>query len=129
MLDEQKVRRMTKMAFYESHGGKKDKAVARYFRGDYVSMHLLISFLFITMAFLAVIAAYLCFNFEEFMSTIYTMDLAALAKTILIYYGLALLVYLAVTYVIYQIRYRKARWRLDLFQELLDRLDPTEDEI
>ena len=128
MVDEQKVLRMTKMAFYESHGGKKDKSVARYFRGDYVGLHLLISFLVITVAFCAVIAAYLCFNFEEMMSAVYTMDLMAVAKKVLLYYGAALAVYLLITYVVYQIRYRKARKRLNLFCELLERLEPTDEE-
>ena len=128
MLDEQKVLRMTKMAFYDSHGGRKDKSVSRYFQGDYVGMHLLISFLVITAAFLAVIVAYLCFHFEEVMSTIYTMDLVETAKKILFFYGVALVVYLVITYVVYQIRYRKARRRLNLFGELLERLDPAEEE-
>lgn len=128
MIDEQKVLRMTKMAYYESHGGKKDKAVARYFRGDYVGLHLLISFMTITAAFLAVIAAYLCFNFEEFMATIYTVDLLGIAKKLLFYYCSALVVYLLITYVVYQIRYRKARRRLNMFLGLLERLEPSEDE-
>ena len=128
MIDEQKVLRMTKMAYYESHGGKKDKAVARYFRGDYVGLHLLISFMTITAAFLAVIAAYLCFNFEEFMATIYTVDLLGIAKKLLFYYCSELVVYLLITYVVYQIRYRKARRRLNMFLGLLERLEPSEDE-
>ena len=127
MVDEQKVRRMTKMAFYESHGGKKDRAVARYFMGDYVGMHMLVSFLYITVAFLAVIGAYLCFYFEEVMAAIYTLDVVAIAKKILFYYVLALVIYLAVTYIVYRIRYRRSRKRLNVFGELLERLDPTED--
>ena len=128
MLDEQKVRRMTKMAYYEAHGGKKDKAVSKYFRGDYVGLHLLISFIVITAACLAVVGAYVCFYFDEVMAAIYTIDVTAAAKKALFVYVVVVVVYLTVTYVIYQIRYRKARRRLDLFCGMLDRLFPEEDE-
>ena len=127
MLDEQKVRRMTKMAYYESHGGKKDKAVSKYFRGDYVGLHLLISFIVITAACLAVVAAYICFYFEEVMAALYTIDVLEVAKKALFVYVVVVVIYLSATYVIYQLRYRKSRRRLDLFLGLLDRLDPTED--
>ena len=36
MINQEKVLRMTKMASYEEHGGRKDRAVVGYFRSDYI---------------------------------------------------------------------------------------------
>ncbi len=128
MVKEEKVIRMTKMASYEAKEGKKDKAVAGYFRGDYIGMQLLISFLVITIAFLGVFGAYLVLNFEEVMANIYSMDMVAVGKKILVWYLAALAVYLAVTYVVYWVRYVKARKHLNVLLEYLNCLDDTEEE-
>ena len=83
MVNEQKVLQMTKMAVYESGEGRKDKAVSGYFRGDYIGLQMILSFLVITAAFAAVAAAYVCFNFEELMADIYTMDLVEMGRSVL----------------------------------------------
>lgn len=119
---------MTKMASYEAKEGKRDKAVAGYFKGDYVGMQLLISFLVITAAFLAVLAAYLGLNFEEVMADIYSMDLVEAGKQILKYYLVVLVCYLGATWLIYRARYIRARKHLNVFLEYLNCLDDTEEE-
>lgn len=128
MVNEEKVLRMTKMASYEAKEGKKDKAVAGYFRGDYIGMQVIISFLVITVAFLAVFGAYLCLNFEEVMAGIYSMDLVVTGKKLLVVYLVVTGIYLAATYVVYLIRYARARKHLQVFLEYLDCLDDTEEE-
>lgn len=128
MVKEEKVIRMTKMASYEEKEGKKDRAVVGYFRGDYIGKQLLISFLVITVAFLAVFGVYLVLNFEEVMADIYTIDLVGTGKRILrIYLGM-LAVYLIATYAVYRHRYIGARKRLNVLLEYLNCLDDTEDE-
>ena len=86
MIDQEKVLRMTKMASYEEHGGKKDMAVAGYFRNDYIGMQMILSFVVVTLAFLAAFGAWLCFNFVEVMENIYSMDLVATGQKILLLY-------------------------------------------
>lgn len=129
MVNEEKVLRMTKMASYEAGEGKKDRAVAGYFRGDYIGMQLLISFLVITASFVAVAVAYLGLNFEEVMTDIYSIDLAAAGKQILLVYLLIVIVYLGVTYAVYRFRYIKARRHLNVFLEYLNCLDEEEEEL
>ena len=121
MINQEKVLRMTKMASYEEHGGRKDRAVVGYFRSDYIGKQTIISLIVITAAFLAGLGAYLVFHFSEVMGNIYSMDLVGTAKKILT-------LYLTVTYVIYTIRYAKAKKRLQLFLEYLDCLDQDGEE-
>lgn len=129
MVNEEKVLRMTKMASYEEKEGKKDKAVAGYFKGDYIGKQMIVSFVVYTIAFAATVAAYLFLNFEEVMAGVYTMDLMAVGKQLLLAYLILLVIYLVVTYAVYLIRYTKARRRLALFLEYLNCLDGTEDEL
>ena len=75
MINQEKVLRMTKMASYEEHGGRKDRAVVGYFRSDYIGKQTIISLIVITAAFLAGLGAYLVFHFSEVMGNIYSMDL------------------------------------------------------
>lgn len=128
MINQEKVLRMTKMASYEEHGGRKDRAVVGYFRSDYIGKQTIISLIVITAAFLAGLGAYLVFHFSEVMGNIYSMDLVGTAKKILTLYLMAAVLYVAVTYVIYTIRYAKAKKRLQLFLEYLDCLDQDGEE-
>ena len=68
------------------------------------------------------------FHFSEVMGNIYSMDLVGTAKKILTLYLMAAVLYVAVTYVIYTIRYAKAKKRLQLFLEYLDCLDQDGEE-
>lgn len=129
MVNEQKVLQMTKMAVYESGEGRKDKAVSGYFRGDYIGLQMILSFLVITAAFAAVAAAYVCFNFEELMADIYTMDLVEMGRSVLGAYLAVLVVYLAVTYLVYAVRYNRARKRLDTLLDDLESLEEIDEEI
>lgn len=129
MVNEEKVLRMTKMASYEAKEGKKDKAVAGYFRGDYIGMQIIISFLVITIAFLLVFGIYLCLNFEEVLAGIYSMDLVTTGKKLLVVYLAVLAVYLIVTYAVYLVRYAKARKHLHMFLEYLNCLNDAEEEV
>ena len=63
MINQEKVLRMTKMASYEEHGGRKDRAVVGYFRSDYIGKQTIISLIVITAAFLAGLGAYSCISF------------------------------------------------------------------
>ena len=112
MINQEKVLRMTKMASYEEHGGR---AVVGYFRSDYIGKQTIISLIVITAAFLAGLGAYLVFHFSEVMGNIYSMDLVGTAKKILTLYLMAAVLYVAVTYVIYTIRYAKAKKRLQFW--------------
>ena len=48
MLDEKRVKLMTKLALYEETQGKDDFKVSEYYRKDYVGMHMICTFLWVT---------------------------------------------------------------------------------
>ena len=44
MLDERKVKLMTKLALYEETHGKEDFKISSYYRKDYASLHVIYAF-------------------------------------------------------------------------------------
>ncbi|MBR6451754.1 MAG: hypothetical protein IKS87_03540, partial [Lachnospiraceae bacterium] len=80
MLNQEKIRLMTRMASFDEVEGKKDIAVNGYFRGDYISLQVVKSAIYATAGFAVVIALYVLYNLETFLSEFYKMDLVAFAK-------------------------------------------------
>ena len=61
MLDEKKVKLMTRMALYEEQQGREDLKVSAYYRKDYTSLHtlaIIVTAIAIVAAYLAIIIAY-----------------------------------------------------------------------
>ena len=112
MLNGDRIRLMTEMAIYEKREGRQDERVDAYFKSDYLSAELLKSFLAATLVFLMLVGVYCLYQFEELMLTIYSLDLNALARQILTRYILFLLVFLAITLVVYLRRYNHTRRNL-----------------
>ncbi len=128
MLNEERVILMTKMASYEEHEGKENMKIGKYFRGDYIAVEVLKSVFCATIAFAVILALYVLYDFEVFVQEIYKMDLVAFAKTLLTYYGVAVVLYGAATYVVCAYRYYKARRSLKLYYQNLKKLNSLYEE-
>ncbi|MBE5864632.1 MAG: hypothetical protein E7292_00270 [Lachnospiraceae bacterium] len=128
MLNEERVILMTKMASYEEHEGKENMKIGKYFRGDYIAVQVLKSILSATVAFALILGLYVLYDFEVFMQDLYKIDLVSFAKTILIYYGVTVVVYAAFSYGIYTYRYSKARKSLKLYHQNLKKLNSMYEE-
>ena len=55
MLDERKVKLMTRMALYEEQQGREDLKVSGYYRKDYTSLHTLATILWVTIGYVCLI--------------------------------------------------------------------------
>ena len=51
MLDVQKIKKMHKLAVYESGDGKKHLAISNYYRSDYIGLALIKNFFLTTIAY------------------------------------------------------------------------------
>ena len=62
MLNEERIKLMTKMASYEANEGKRNVSIGSYFRGDYISIQVIKSIFAATIAFAVcfMILNYLC---------------------------------------------------------------------
>ncbi len=122
MINEQRVRAMTRLATYEKHHGSADEKVNSYFKTDYISGQLLRSFICGTVACFVLAAVYGFYNFENLMLTIYSMDLKAFGMRVLTMYLVFMGILMAITIGVYAYRYHKARKNLEKYYRDLNRL-------
>lgn len=122
MLNEERIKLMTKMACYEADEGKKNVAIGSYFRGDYIGLQVIKSIISGTAAFVIVLAMFILYDFEVFMADIYKVDLFALAKTVIKDYLIFIAAYALLSYGVYTYRYTKARKSLKMYYNNLKRL-------
>ena len=125
MVDQEKVILMSRLASYEKNEGKKNEAIGRFFRGDYIGWQVLGRIVCGTICFMIVLAGYVVYDFENFMLDIYKMDLLEYAKGILIKYVIFVGVYAVITYVIFAFRYAGARKNLRIYAHNLNKLSKT----
>lgn len=80
MLNEEKIRLMTKAAAFESGEGKKALEMNRFYKGDYISLHLIGAWFSYTVAFCLCVGLWAFYKMEYLMTNLHKMDLAAMGK-------------------------------------------------
>jgi len=122
MLNNDKIRLMTRMAAFDEVEGKKDIAVNGYFRGDYLSFQILKSAICVTIGFAVIFGLYMLYDLENFLADLYKIDLAAFGKEWLVRYVIILLVYLVISYFVYVVRFNRSKRRIKQYQQQLKEL-------
>ena len=108
MVNEERIKLMTRMAAYEKEEHKKNKKIVSFFKSDYISMQMLKSIVATTITFAIVFGLYVLYDFEVFMKEIYRMDMFEFAKSVIIIYVIFLSIMLVITYVVSLYRFNKA---------------------
>lgn len=122
MLNEERIRLMTKMASYEANEGKRNVSIGSYFRGDYIGLQVIKSIISGTIGFFIVFGMFILYDFEVFMADIYKMDLLDFGKNVVIAYLVFIVLYAAASYGVYTYRYTKARKSLKRYYNNLKKL-------
>ncbi len=123
MLNEERVKLMTRMASYEATDGPKNEKVAGHFRSDYVGLEVVKAIICATIAFMIIFGAYIYYDFENFMVEIYKLDLWEFAGKILKYYAEFVVVYCVLVYIGFTVKFQKAKKNLKLYFNNLKRLN------
>ena len=127
MINQDRLRLMTKMAAYEADEGKKNMAIASYFRSDYMGLQIIKSIISATIAYLIIFGLFIYYDFETFMQDIYKMDLMAFGKNVLFYYVIFVVSYSLICYIVYSVRYYKAKKCLKKYYNRLKQLSAMYD--
>ena len=120
MLNEERIILMTQLAAYEVNEGKRNVKIDHYFRSDYIAVQVLKSIVSSSIAL--VFALYVFYDFENFMQDLYKMDLIAFARDVLIRYGVSVVAYGVVTYIVCTYRYSRVKRSLKCYYHNLKKL-------
>ena len=123
MLDEKKIRLMTKIARYEQNEGKEDLRISGYYRSDFLASALLKNFVLTTIGYAAVVALYLASRGDSFLEELDVLHLIMLVVVIAAGYLIALVCYSGVLYILESLRYSRAQKDVRAYDAQLSALE------
>lgn len=109
MVDERKVRLMTRLARYEQREGREALRINKFYRSDYIGLALLRNFFMTTIGYGLLVLLVVGYYSDYLMDYIYKMDLQVFAVVLVAGYVVVLAAYSAVTYVVYSVRHARAK--------------------
>ena len=122
MLDERKVKLMTKLALYEETYGKEDFKISSYYRKVYASLHVIYAFLSVSVGYVCLVALLLLAGVENIMSNMSNGLILFLFLIILAGYVGVVIVYCGIASHIYNEKHKKARKRVKKYNHNLIQL-------
>lgn len=123
MLNNKKIRNMTKLAIYEQKVGKEDIKMSKFYKSDYVRYNLLKTVVSVTVAYLLVLLMIVVYNSEFIISEAVTLDYKAIGVKTLAVYILIMTAYITGSIFVYNIKYEKSRGRLARYYKRLRNLE------
>ena len=122
MVNEKRVKLMTRLALYEQTQGKEDFKINEYYRKDYVGMHLLLSFLFVTVGYALVVGLILLAGFQTILDDLSTGLIIAIGTTAVLGYIGVLVAYLIMAGIVFTTKHNRATRRIDAYNQNLGKL-------
>ncbi|MDD5900707.1 MAG: hypothetical protein PUC73_07450 [Lachnospiraceae bacterium] len=122
MLNNRKVRLMTRLAIYEQTEGKEDVRISKYFQTDYVRLNVLKSVVAVTFGYLLILLLLVVYHSEYLIREAVTLDYQGLLSKYLGIYIILLVVYCSVGMIGYMLKYRSSRKKLAKYFRMLRRL-------
>ena len=120
MLNESKVKLMTRMAMYESKEGEEDFKISSYYKKDYRSFHTIATIIWVTIGYVVAVGIGVVAFLDELMNVRFLVILAA---AVIIGYLVLVIFYGIVASHFYGIKHEKARKRVKKFNHDLTRLN------
>lgn len=122
MIDEKKVKLMTRMAVYEKNEGKEDLKISAYYRKDYASIHMVYAIIWATVGYgCLILLAGFCV-FDKLMDSMSINAMITLGIGVIIGYLAVVIVYAVTVRIIYNKKHQKARMRVKMYNHNLIRL-------
>lgn len=109
MLDEKKVRLMTRLSIYEKKEKNDGLVMSKFFERDYVRYNVLKTLVAATVVYWTIVGAYVFISFEVILSEINDMDYFGVMYRILGWYVAFCFVYFVFAFLVYTYRYNKKR--------------------
>lgn len=123
MVNEEKVRMMTKLAIYEEGRGKTAFGIGQYYKKDYIAKQMIKSFFLGSIAFLILAGLWLGNGLDGLLADYLSLDLGRMVLCFAILYAVFMLCYLGVTWLISSYHYRKSEKLLKVYDKALKRLE------
>lgn len=123
LIDQEKVKLMTKLSIYESSSEKDDIRITSYFKKDYVSFHTLISCLWITVAYIIIVAVVGLSFLDELIVDISINRMIQLFSYAVAGYVIFLVLYIIACAFLYGGKHKRAKKRIKQYYRDMSQLE------
>ena len=123
MLNENKIKMMTKMSIYEKNDGKTMLKTAKYFKGDYVSLGVLKTVIATTLAFVIIVMLFALCQADSLTANVNSIDYASMGKCIAGYYVAFIILFGIISGVVYSSKYESSRKEMKKYFLRLNKLE------
>lgn len=122
MLNNNKIRLMTKLALFEKKEGKEDIHLSKYYKTDYVRYQVIKSIISGTVGYLLILVLIFVYQFEHLIANAVTLDYKTIGSYILGVYIVIITIACVASFVGFSVKYDKSRKKLGRYFKLLKRL-------
>ena len=122
MVDIEKLRVMTDIAFYRKAQKKDIVEGAEYYRSDYITKRMLRNVVGYTICYAAILGLVLLCSMDTLLNTFDLAVIVNLMKVYVIYYLIGLVIFEVITFCTYFYRYNRAQRSVKLYRAMLKRL-------
>lgn len=122
MLNEKKIRLMTKLAIFEENEGKEAIKLDQYYRIDYIRYQVLKTMLCVTLGYLIVLASIMIYHSEYILDKITAIDYKSIGIYIVLVYLFILIFYSFITGIVSYFGYEKAKKKMKKYKKNLKSL-------
>lgn len=122
MLDERKVKLMTRLALYEETEGKEDFKISAYYRKDYVSLHMLYAFIWVTIGYICVVAMAVLAGLDSLLGHMSMAVMVLMGGMAVVGWLAVVIIYLMIASHIYNKKHKNSRQRVKKYNHDLTRL-------
>ncbi len=122
MVNESKVKLMTKLALYEETQGKEDFKISEYYRKDYTGMHILSSVFWTTVGYACIVALAALAGLSFLMDNMSLQLVFIIAAAAVIGYFAIVIIYAVITGLVCNKKHKDARQRVKRYNHDLTRL-------
>jgi len=119
MINEERLKPMIKMAMFDKNEGQTCKPMIQYAKSDYISLQLLRSFVAGTIAFALLCGMWVMYDTERLFAMLKGAYIKDFLITVLLLYGIFMVVYLTITYLVYRMRYMRGRKKVKTYYKNL----------
>ena len=130
MVQEEKVKLMTRIAIYEKHEGKTEIPMNTFYKADYVRLNALKTIVSATIVYILVAVLVAVYQVEYILANILKVDYKKLLTVLLLVYAVWVFLYWLIARILYAKRYEDARSNIIIYNHRLKKIqENTEKEV
>jgi len=122
MLNNQKIKIMTKLAMYEQGDGKKDIKTSYFYKMDYIRYNILKTIVSITIGYILLVSLFAVYNMEYLINKATQLNYKQIGTNLLVLYIVIVTAYIICTILISSVRFKNSRKSLVKYNKDLKEL-------